>query len=83
EGGDITGEERIREHLDTVYGAILTWEGRPTSYQAERVEVLRRELGEVAKEIDKLIAEKVRPLDAELAKKKLEPILPAAAGGGS
>ena len=78
EGGDITGEERIREHLDIVYGAILNWEGRPTSYQVERVEVLGRELGDVAKELDKLIAEKVRPLDAELVKHKLEPLLPPA-----
>jgi hypothetical protein len=31
EGGAITGEERIREHLDTVYGALNGWEGRPAA----------------------------------------------------
>jgi hypothetical protein len=30
EGGAITGEERIREHLDELYGAFVRWEGRPT-----------------------------------------------------
>jgi len=56
EGGAITGEERIREHLDVVYGALNGWEGRPTAYQVERVETLRRELGEVAKEFEALEA---------------------------
>jgi len=78
EGGDITGEERIREHLDTVYNAILGWEGKPTNYQVERVEVLRRQLEDVAKELDTLIAEKVRPIDEELVGRKLEPVLPPA-----
>ena len=57
EGGAITGEERIREHLDTVYGALTGWEGKPARYQVERVEVLRRELADVAKEFDALAAE--------------------------
>ncbi|HEY7111579.1 MAG TPA: sialidase [Thermoanaerobaculia bacterium] len=52
EGGAITGEERIREHLDTVYGAINGWEGRPAAYQVERVESLRRELDDVKKEFE-------------------------------
>jgi len=57
EGGAITGEERIREHLDDVYGALMRWEGKPASYQIERVEALRRELSDVAKEFDSLAAE--------------------------
>jgi hypothetical protein len=52
EGGAITGEERIREHLDTVYGALNGWEGKPAAYQVERVDTLSRELEEVAKELD-------------------------------
>jgi photosystem II stability/assembly factor-like uncharacterized protein/outer membrane lipoprotein-sorting protein len=52
EGGAITGEERIREHLDTVYGALNGWEGKPAAYQVERVETLARELADVAKELD-------------------------------
>ena len=52
EGGAITGEERIRENLDTVYGALNFYEGRPAAYQVERVETLRRELEDVGKEFD-------------------------------
>jgi len=54
EGGAITGEERIREHLDTAYGALLSWEGKPAAYQVERVETLRRELDDVRKEFEAL-----------------------------
>jgi photosystem II stability/assembly factor-like uncharacterized protein len=52
EGGAITGEERIREHLDQVYGSLMSWEGKPAAYQVERVEVLRHELADVAKEFE-------------------------------
>ena len=33
EGGAITGEERLREHTDQLYGAILSYEGKPGDYQ--------------------------------------------------
>src|SRR5206468_11249609 len=29
EGGAITGEERLREHTDQLYGALLSYEGKP------------------------------------------------------
>ncbi|HEU0035439.1 MAG TPA: hypothetical protein VFQ53_32740 [Kofleriaceae bacterium] len=74
EGGAITGEERIREHLDTVYGAINGWEGRPAKYQVDRVEALRKELSDVQKAFTELVAKDIRPLDAELKQKKLAPL---------
>ena len=52
EGGAITGEERIREHLDNAYGALNSWEGKPAAYQVERIEVLRRELADVRAEFE-------------------------------
>ncbi|MEP6994918.1 MAG: sialidase [Acidobacteriota bacterium] len=64
EGGMITGEERIREHLDSVYGALMSWEGKPAAYQVERVEVLRRELAEVAKEFAAIGAPEKAPAPA-------------------
>jgi hypothetical protein len=55
EGGAITGEERLREHTDNVYGALLIWEGRPAPYQIERVDVLTREVEDVEKEFGALV----------------------------
>jgi photosystem II stability/assembly factor-like uncharacterized protein len=47
EGGAITGEERLREHTDEIYGAINSVEDRPTDYQMGRIDALDRELKDV------------------------------------
>ena len=54
EGGAITGEERIREHADHLYSALLSWEGKPARYLIARTEALQRELGDVRAEFDAL-----------------------------
>ncbi|MEO7431344.1 MAG: hypothetical protein ABIR62_04860 [Dokdonella sp.] len=50
EGGAITGEERLREHADSLYGAIMSWDGKPTDYQLARIDSLQRELDDVQSE---------------------------------
>ena len=47
EGGAITGEERLREHTDQLYGAITSWEGSPSGYQLENITALRGQLGDI------------------------------------
>ncbi len=74
EGGAITGEERIREHTDQLYEALNNWEGRPAKYLLERTDVLRRELEEIGKEVDTIVATGIRPLDGALAARGLGPI---------
>jgi hypothetical protein len=74
EGGAITGEERIREHLSQVYGALLGWEGRPARYQLERIDALTKELGDVKSDFDALVAGDVKAIDAELRSKSLDAI---------
>ncbi|HEX7839943.1 MAG TPA: hypothetical protein VF469_20845, partial [Kofleriaceae bacterium] len=74
EGGAITGEERIREHLDSLYGAVNGWEGRPARYQLEAIDVLRRELGDVDKAVADVVTKDARALDRELEQHKLAPL---------
>ena len=74
EGGAITGEERIREHLDTLYGAINGWEGKPTKYQLESIEALRKELADAKQAFATLATKDARALDEELKRKKLSPL---------
>jgi len=74
EGGAITGEERIREHLDHLYGTLDRWEGRPARYQLERIDVLRRELGDVEKLVDGLVTRDAHALEDELKQHKLAPL---------
>ena len=74
EGGAITGEERLREHTDELYSAIVSWEGRPAKYQLERIDVLKHELNDVKGEFNNFVAQKVGPVNDELRRRKLEPI---------
>src|SRR6202043_3314470 len=54
EGGAITGEERLREHTDKLYGAITSWEGPPSQYQLENTLALRAELVDIDAEFSRL-----------------------------
>jgi photosystem II stability/assembly factor-like uncharacterized protein len=74
EGGMITGEERIREHLGQLYGAIDNYEGRPTDYQAARTDSLGHELQDVIDDFQKLTQRELPSINAGLKKKKLEAI---------
>ena len=81
EGGAITGEERLREHLAYVYDALLSYEGRPGDYQVERVAVLERELKEVEDRAAALAAKDLPALNEKLRARKVASIAEAAARG--
>jgi photosystem II stability/assembly factor-like uncharacterized protein len=74
EGGAITGEERLRENLADLYGALNRWEGRPAKYQLERLDVLRRELADADKLVEAILTKDAHDLDDELKRHKLEPM---------
>ncbi len=74
EGGMITGEERIREHLGEVYGAVNGYEGRPADYQAAREDSLAHELEDVIGDFQKLTQKDLPGINAGLKKKKAEAI---------
>jgi len=70
EGGAITGEERIREHLGELYGAVNNYEGRPADYQVTRSDSLARELEDVITEFRKLTDTELPAINGALKKKK-------------
>ncbi len=74
EGGAITGEERLREHLDYVYGAIMSVEDRPTPYQMARVDVLEHELRDVENAFAALEKTKLAAVNSSLKNKGLAEI---------
>jgi hypothetical protein len=75
EGGAITGEERLREHMDTLYGAITSWDGKPADYQLARIDTLESELGEVGASFDKLESNELAQANARLRAAKLDEIV--------
>lgn len=76
EGGAITGEERLREHTDQLYGALLSYEGKPGGYQIAYIDALKRELADVTKEFEQLLAQDLPGLNESLKAKGQQPIPP-------
>jgi hypothetical protein len=74
EGGMVTGEERIRELLGQLYGAVTGYDGKPTDYQVARTESLGHELQDVIDDFQKLTQKDLPGINAGLKKKKLEAI---------
>jgi hypothetical protein len=74
EGGAITGEERLREHVDEIYGAINSIEDKPTPYQMARIEALDRELKDVEAGWAAFQANDVAAFNAKLKAASLPPL---------
>jgi hypothetical protein len=72
EGGDITGEERIREKTSQLYGALVFYEGKPADYYVTRIDSLTHERMDVVAEFDKF----VQTANTFLISKKLAPLQP-------
>ncbi len=87
EGGAITGEERLREHADALYGALLSYEGAPAAYQLERIVALTAELTDVEAEFDGVLRKELPAANAALKRRKrpaiAEPAATATANAGS
>ncbi|TXI75656.1 MAG: sialidase [Dokdonella sp.] len=83
EGGAITGEERLREHADVLYGAIMSYDGKPADYQLARIESLKRELADIDAEFTTLQVRDLADANSALKAAGLQEIkIDAAAGSG-
>src|SRR5438034_7874178 len=76
EGGAITGEERLREHTDQLYGALLSYEGKPGNYEISYIDTLKRELADATKEFEQLLTGELPSLNESLKTKGQQPISP-------
>lgn len=74
EGGAITGEERLREQMDTAYGLVTSTEQAPTSYAIARIDALERELVEVETAWAKLAGEAMKKLNTTAQANGIEPV---------
>ena len=71
EGGWLSGEEQLRERIGSLYGAINTYDGRPTESQLAEMELVAAELSKKTAWFDSMTRQ-VDELNRTLAARKLE-----------
>ncbi len=73
-GEGISGDERLREQLGTLYGNVNGFDGRPTRSQVDRMGVLASELDAASATFQAATSKELPSLNAQLSKKKIDPI---------
>ncbi|MBV9911778.1 MAG: hypothetical protein JOZ93_04345, partial [Sinobacteraceae bacterium] len=66
EGGAITGEERLREHTDQLYGAINSWDGPPSAYLIDNTTALRAEQTDLESQFERLTTNRLPAINKAL-----------------
>ena len=74
EGGMITGEKKLREHLGELYGAVNAYSGRPTQSQVEETSVLGKKLDDAGTQFKTIVTAQVPALNTALQGKNVEPL---------
>ncbi len=74
EGGAITGEERLREHMDQLYGGLIGYEGKPADTLVAYTGVLERRLAKLESDFDALRDGPLAEVNAALKAKGLPEI---------
>jgi photosystem II stability/assembly factor-like uncharacterized protein len=74
EGGAITGEERLREHMDALYGGLIGYEGKPADTLIAYTGALDRELAGIENDFETLRNGELAKANAALKAKDLPEI---------
>jgi hypothetical protein len=72
--GGISGEEKLREELGSLYGNVNGYEGRPTQSQLDRMAVLGADLEAAGKKLDAHVDKELTAIAPLLQEAKLEPL---------
>jgi hypothetical protein len=72
----ITGEERLREKLSNVYGAVSRFPGRPSQAQLDRIEALGKDIKVASDAFETKLAKQLGGLNEALKGADLTPLMP-------
>lgn len=73
EEGIFAGEEKLRENLGALYGAVSGYAGRPTDSELQRMEILGQELAAAEQEFAELTsADELQKYNSRLEREELE-----------
>jgi hypothetical protein len=74
EAGMLSGQERLREELGALYGAVSGYDGRPTDSQLAEGEKLLAQLRQAEERFDELLAAEKPALDRLLERRGADPL---------
>ncbi|HEY9423012.1 MAG TPA: glycosyl hydrolase [Thermoanaerobaculia bacterium] len=74
EGGWLSGDEQLREHMAKLYGAVNGYDGRPSRSQLDQTKFLNGELEKAEARLEALQHGELAAANRELEKRKLEPL---------
>ena len=77
EGGMITGEKKLREHLGELYGAVNGYSGRPTQSQVESAVLLVKQLDAAGAEFKTITTSQIPGINTALQGKQMAPLTAA------
>jgi hypothetical protein len=67
EAGQLSGDEKLREHLGNLFGSVNGYAGKPTGSELERLDILRRRLDDAVARFRGLTGEaRLAPLNRSL-----------------
>jgi hypothetical protein len=81
EGEVVSGEDKLREELATLYGNVNLYEGKPTASQTNRMATLGKEMEAAYAKFQASIPKDLAALNSQLKAKSLEPIVPLTEAG--
>ncbi len=73
DGGWISGKEQLRERLGSLYGAVTSYEGRPSQSQLQRMQQLQAELAAADSRFQELTG-RLTDINRALEKQGLDPL---------
>ncbi len=75
DAGWLSGDEKLREKLANVYGAVTGYDGRPTQSQLDRTEVLKAQLAKAQSDFRAMSSgREFDALNAQLSRRDLDPL---------
>jgi hypothetical protein len=72
--GWLTGEEKLRERLGALYGAVNIYDGRPTQSMYDNLKLMEKELADATNRLQGTFNKQLSSVNAALTKSKAESI---------
>ena len=72
--GRITGEVRLRDRLAGIYSGVMSYQGKPSATQLQRLDDLEKKIKTLKNEVDQLKEDDLKKINKKLLKKDLKEI---------